>query len=652
MLPGTNGPDVTEVSAGPTDPVFAEFVAAGLWPGVGKALVQALPTVGIRRPADVTPARLRTLPRTTPKRADRLFTAWIAAGNAYAIAGLLVPQELPARWVPRLTDALGELAAMVLQSDPWRLLVLPDAQVAQADRLARAIEPGVRRDDPRRGRALVDWTLARFARDGHTCAAMPELAAGIRPFGFGEAAEASAAVESAIGSGSVRRAPDPTGDDPTDESWLGSAVLVVAEETVADGIRRLERTSKPLVTGERTNAAAAALDDVQRSAVANAAQHGVSVLTGGPGTGKSRTVSAIVELCSAAKLSMALAAPTGRAAKRLEELTGAEATTIHKLLGARGGPVGDGDRFERNADNPIDAKVVVIDEASMLDAELAAALFGALADGTHLVVVGDPAQLPSIGPGRVLGDLIDAGICPVVELSRLYRQTEGGTIARLAAAVRDGRLPAVEDPTREVVVVPARESAEAAHRVVQLVTTSIPRAFGTAGDQIQVVTPVHRGPAGTQALNAALKARLNPGAGTLRGFDVGDRVVATANHADAEPTGYANGEVGTVVDAGDGALRVAFTGGESVISGKALNDLLHGWAITVHRAQGSEWEAVVAVLPPEAGGMLSRPLVYTALTRARLHLSVVHAAGPAVARAVEQIGEQPRRTTLRFRLQH
>ena len=129
-------------------------------------------------------------------------------------------------------------------------------------------------------------------------------------------------------------------------------------------------------------------------------------------------------------------------------------------------------------------------------------------------------------------------------------------------------------------------------------------------------------------------------------------MVATANHADAEPTGYANGEVGTVVDAGDGALRVAFTGGESMISGRALNDLLHGWAITVHRAQGSEWEAVVAVLPPEAGGMLSRPLVYTALTRARLHLSVVHAAGAAVARAVEQIGEQPRRTTLRFRLHH
>ena len=282
----------------------------------------------------------------------------------------------------------------------------------------------------------------------------------------------------------------------------------------------------------------------------------------------------------------------------------------------------------------------------MLDVELAAALLCALKDKTHLVIVGDPAQLPSIGPGRVLGDLIDSGAIPVTELQTLYRQTEGGAIARLAMAVRGGELATVADPTREVVVVPARGSEDGARRVVQLVTDSIPRVFGTTPDQLQVVTPVHRGPAGTQALNRALKAVLNPGRGAIRGFDVGDRVVATANHLDAEPTGFANGEVGTVVSTGDNSLRVVFTTGESDVSGKSLNDLLHGWAITVHRAQGSEWEAVVAVMPPEAGAMLSRPLVYTALTRARKHLSVIHAAGPMLARAVRSIDAEPRRTRL------
>lgn len=204
----------------------------------------------------------------------------------------------------------------------------------------------------------------------------------------------------------------------------------------------------------------------------------------------------------------------------------------------------------------------------------------------------------------------------------------------------------MDDPEREVVVVAARGSDDAARRVVQLITDSIPRVFHATGDQVQVVTPVHRGPAGTQALNRALKAALNPGTGTVRGFDVGDRVVATANHLDAEPAGYANGEVGTVISTGDNLVRVAFTGGESDVSGKALADLLHGWAITVHRAQGSEWECVVAVLPPEAGSMLSRPLVYTALTRAKRHLSVVHAAGGQVARAVRDVESLPRRTRL------
>ncbi|MDQ1723446.1 MAG: exodeoxyribonuclease alpha subunit, partial [Frankiaceae bacterium] len=187
-------------------------------------------------------------------------------------------------------------------------------------------------------------------------------------------------------------------------------------------------------------------------------------------------------------------------------------------------------------------------------------------------------------------------------------------------------------------------STEAAHRAVQLVTDSIPRVFGLTSEDIQVVTPVHRGPAGTAALNAVLKARLNPGTGTVGGFDVGDRVVATANHLD---DGWANGDVGTVLEAAKGSVVVSFSGGEPVtVSGKSLGDLMHGWAITVHRAQGSEWPAVVAVLPPEAGGLLTRPLVYTAFTRAARHLSVVHAAGAALGRAVAARDVRPRRTRL------
>jgi exodeoxyribonuclease V alpha subunit len=279
----------------------------------------------------------------------------------------------------------------------------------------------------------------------------------------------------------------------------------------------------------------------------------------------------------------------------------------------------------------------------MLDAELATALVEACPDGARLLLVGDPAQLPSIGPGRVLGDIIDSGAVPVTELTRLYRQRDGGVIARLATAVRGGMLPAVDSPDREVVVLPARSSGDAAHRVMQLVTDSIPRALGIPAADIQVITPVHKGPAGTLALNQALKGRLNPGPGAHGGFDPGDRVVSVANHADA---GFSNGEVGTVVGPGEGGLQVAFPAAPVCVPGKFLSDLRHGWAVTVHRAQGSEWPAVVAVFPAEAAGMLSRPLAYTALTRAQRHLSVVHGAGPALSRAVSTVGEPPRVTRL------
>jgi exodeoxyribonuclease V alpha subunit len=619
------------------DPVFAAFCAAGLWPGLGVTLAGKLAEAGIDSPEQVSVDRLLTLPQVGRIRAERLLSAWIGAHPSYDVAGLLVPAGLPARLAGRVVDVLGEDAARRLREDPWRLLDLPEVKLVEADRLAVATLPGVRRDDPRRGRALVAHTLARAARDGHTTCPAGLVHSALAAESV---ADTAAAVAAAVQAGTVLAvgaAPEPAG------AHLALARYARAEDAVAAAVTRLAAAAKPLAEPAQVPDFAADLDQTQRSAVVRVATAGVSVLTGGPGTGKSRTVAALVALAEAAGLTIALAAPTGRAAKRLEELTGAPASTIHRLLGAQGmtGEFLYGPAF------PLEADIVVVDEASMLDAELAAALLQACADGTHLLLVGDPAQLPSIGPGRVLADVVDSAAVPVTELLTLYRQAEGGAIARLATAVRGGVLPPVDDPGREVVVVPARGSEQAAHRVVQLVTDSIPRALSIPAAAVQVVTPVHRGPAGTLELNRALKQRLNPGSGRVAGFDPGDRVVATANHLEAEPVGFANGEVGVVSKAADGAVTVEFAGGAAEVSGKALSDIRHGWAITVHRAQGSEWPAVVAVLPPEAGGMLSRPLVYTALTRAQRHLSVVHAAGPVLARAVREVGARPRRTRLR-----
>jgi exodeoxyribonuclease V alpha subunit len=628
-------------TTGGADPVFAAFCAAGLWPGVSRATADKLAAAGITTPDDVSASALSRVDGLAGKRGERLAKAFAQAAPRYAVATLLHEAGMPLRAAASIVDALGSGAADELAKDPWRLLDSGHVQPRDADVFAlRTLAQRPGKDDRRRGRAFTAHVLARAARDGHTVLLEATVASALAGL---DVPDPAAAIDAAIDEATVTDVP---GYDESDGPMrlLGLTRYAMAEESIGEGLKRLLAGAQPLATPQGATAVTGGLDPAQREAVQDVAAHGVAVLHGGPGTGKSRTVAAVVELARARHKRIALAAPTGRAAKRLEELTGQEAVTLHRLLGAQRSTGRDqATQFLRCESWPLDADVVVVDEASMLDVDLAAALVDACADGTHLLLVGDPAQLPSIGPGRVLGDVLDSGVVPAVELTTLHRQAEGGTIARLAAAVRVGELPPVDDPTREVVVLRAGGGAEAAHRVVQLVTDSIPRALGIASSDVQVVTPVHRGPAGTVALNTALKQRLNPGPGAVHGFDVGDRVVATANHLDE---GFANGEVGVVTGIAEGALTVDFAGGPVAVAPKAVADLVHGWAITVHRAQGSEWPAVVVALPPEAGGMLSRPLVYTALTRAQRHLSVVHAAGPALSRGVREVGARPRRTRL------
>lgn len=636
------------------DPVFAAFCAAGLWPGLGRRTAAELPAANITAPDDVTADRLLKLPRVGRQRAERLFSSFLAAQPTYEVVEMLVGAGLPAKLAAGVADTLGPDAARRLRDDPWALLGLSGVTLGDADRLAIAVLNGADRQDGRRGRAIVGLTLRTATRDGHTVLPADLVVAALRAEGItdpasaivaavdgGEVLEHEPPLPDDDGSGGDGDAAEPAEPDPA-LRMLSLARFGMAEEAVAENVARLSAAVERIADPASVRSVAKGLDEAQKQAVAQVLGAGVSLLTGGPGTGKSRTVAAIVKLLRAKGTDVALAAPTGRAAKRLEELTDHPAVTVHRLLGAQGMTGG----FARNEEWPLDADVVVVDEASMLDVELTAALLEACQDGTHLLLVGDPAQLPSIGPGHVLGDLIDSGAVPVTELTTLYRQAEGGAIARLATGVRGGELPPVDSPDREVVIVPATGSAEAARRVVQLVTDSIPRALGIDPGGVQVVTPVHRGPAGTIELNKALKAVLNPGEGTVFGFDPGDRVVATANHLDLEPIGFANGEVGVVTKAGEGSLDVSFASGPVTVNGSALSDLRHGWAITVHRAQGSEWPGVVVVLPPEAGGMLSRPLVYTALTRAQKHLSIVHASGSALMRAVREVDVRPRRTRL------
>ena len=422
---------------------FEAFCAAGLWPGLGATLARQLADAGIATAADVTVDRLSTLPKVGAARAGRLMSSFISAGPTLALCELMVEAGLDARVAGRAADAFGPVALRDLRDDPWALLALPGIGIEDADRLARAAIPGVQADDPRRRRAVVGWVLAGEARDGHTVDDAVAVARSLRSLNI---ADPAAAVRDAVDAQIVLPFVTAAGtDDEHPTALLGLARYAEAEENIAEAVARLVVTARPIAGDPATlTGPLAELDERQRAAVTNALRHGVSVLTGGPGTGKSRTVAALVALAERAGLSVALAAPTGRAAKRLEELCEAPASTIHRLLGAQGRRRGDNDdgsvrtafgTFARDGDWPLDEQVIVVDEASMLDVELAAALLNACPDGAHLLIVGDAAQLPSIGPGRVLGDLIDSGTVPTVELTTLYRQAEGVAIARLATAV-------------------------------------------------------------------------------------------------------------------------------------------------------------------------------------------------------------------------
>jgi exodeoxyribonuclease V alpha subunit len=373
----------------------------------------------------------------------------------------------------------------------------------------------------------------------------------------------------------------------------------------------------------------------------------VSVLTGGPGTGKTHTLRAVLLLAGAKKLRCALAAPTGRAAKRMQEATGWPAGTLHRVLELRpGGQAG------RNPDRPLEADLVVVDEASMLDALLANQLAKAVAPGTHLLLVGDPDQLPSVGAGEVLADLLRSGRFPVTRLVRIFRQGAGSGIAANAKRINEGQLPRFGAAVEDCFFLPADDPADAAQLVVDLVARRLPARYGFGPGDVQVLSPMHRGEAGVGTLNLLLQERLNPARegvpearGGGRAYRPGDRVLQLKNDYGLE---VFNGDLGTVrsVDVVEQALVVALDDGREVRYPFAgLHQLTHAYAVSVHKAQGAEFPAVVIPLLTSHAAMLGRTLLYTAMTRAR-RLVVIVGQRRALALAARDWRRTERETAL------
>ena len=407
---------------------------------------------------------------------------------------------------------------------------------------------------------------------------------------------------------------------------------------------------------------------MQRQAVALAAKAGVMLLTGGPGTGKTTTVRGIVALFQKMGLNIVLAAPTGRAAKRMSELTGMEAQTVHRLLGMTWNEAAHQVTFQKTEKEPLEAEAVIVDEMSMVDVALFSALLRALRPGTRLVLVGDADQLPSVGAGNVFSDLIRSRKIETVFLREVFRQAERSAIIRNAHRVNLGQSPELSGNQGDFFFLCRRDAQRAVSTVLELCRTRLPDNMHIPAEQIQVLTPTRKGPCGTVNLNRLLQDALNPKAPGKREltwgervFRVGDRIMQTRNDYDVMwekddgtvGTGLFNGDVGRIadIDAGGEWLALDFDGRKALYSVEMLSEIDLAYAQTVHKAQGSEYRCVVLAAMPAASGLMVRGVLYTALTRAR-ELLVIVGDDAAIRSMAANDKRQKRYSGLKWRLCH
>ncbi|MCX5383405.1 ATP-dependent RecD-like DNA helicase [Streptomyces sp. NBC_00083] len=588
-----------------------------------------------RRPApgpaqDAAPARPRSPePAQAPVTSDEALAA---------VRAVLTRGGAPETLAAQVTGALGEQAAERLDADPWQLLAVPGVRPEQADGFARALLGAeCRPDDERRAAALVGWILEQAAVQGHTALPADDVRTALAARSVPDPDEA---VNQAVAEGVVLVFQDGIADEPglddaaapdeadeADETGEGEAEPVevllgldryaLAEESLADGLARL------LNAPVRDDGSVWPEGGELVRAVAGS---GLVAHTGGEAARAESA--AVVTAAAAAGLRAAGAAHTADGQRRLAELTGPLAAfTVAGLL--------SGDGPGRDAEGALALDVLVVQDATQLDVETAAVLVESLPDGCRLVLSGDPGVLRPAGAGLVFHDVLTARVCPVVA----SRMPDPGPVGELVSGIGIGELNQVEAPGKEVVIVPVRDAGEAVHRAVQLLADSIPRAIGIPAEQTQVITVGHGGSAGTRALNAALKQRLNPGPGRFGGFDPADRV------AYAQSPGRT--VTGTVAGADAEGLRLDCAGKPVLVPKERVESALrHGWALTAHQAAGMRWPAVVVVLPGDAAQGLNRAWVYTAFGRAERHLSVVHGVDQALPRAVAELLPPPRTTRL------
>ena len=621
-----------------------KYLGSGLVEGIGPVyadkIVETFGTDTLRVLSEDS-GRLREVDGIGKKRAAAIKAAWDAKRSERELYIFLQTYGVTPAQCIKLVRHFGGAARRVLETEPYRAAREIDGiGFRTADRIA--INLGFANDAPPRVDAGIVFALEELQEEGHTGWREAELAAHAAEMLATSAEIVAARVEALVAAKALSRfeTAAETGGAPLP----GSAMIQLphndrAEQRIAAAVTRLGRVTSglPPIKVEAAvqwaeERAGFAFADLQREALRSALRSKVSILTGGPGTGKTTILRALVDILRAKRARVHLAAPTGRAAQRLAETTSGFASTIHRLLKydpSKGG-------FSANEDSPLATDFLVVDEASMLDTRLAAALLQAVPSRAHLLLVGDTDQLPSVGAGNVLKDLIATGLVPVTKLAVIFRQKGQSGIVTTAHAVNAGEtaLPSgaagvAEIPAwSDLTFVPAADAEDCVRKIIAICTEHVPRHwhwFHPVND-VQVLAPMHKGVAGVANLNARLQEALNPHARGLRAagaeYRPGDKVIQLRNNYDK---GLFNGDIGTVaaVDGGTAAIEAEFDGTRHVFERGELGDLALAYAISIHKSQGSEYPVVVVPLLKAHFMMLQRNLLYTAITRGKKKVLIV-----------------------------
>lgn len=574
--------------------------------------------------------------------------------------------QLPAELAVKTYKMYGEQAIDLLYDDPYLLMDEQlEAPFGAVDRFA--INLGISADDRRRVEAGILFELQYNLTAGHVFLPQDKLIAATSQLLSVESGVVIGCMESLVEIGKLVR-----------DSLAGITVIYLdrlyeAETYCCRRLREFAAIRFPAPTAlERKLKKAAEMGNVefsqtQADAIREAATSGLLIITGGPGTGKTTITQGILSLYEQLGLKTLLCAPTGRAAKRLTEVTGKDASTIHRLLGAGIDPHSGKLFFAKDQSDPLQADAIIVDETSMVDIELMHCLFCAIRPGTRLILVGDPDQLPPVGPGFPFSDMLRAGVLPAVRLTEIFRQAQQSLIVMNAHRVNQGIMPELKNVKNDFFFIPVRSEEQAAQTVAGLCATRLPNNMGIPADQIQVLTPTKKGGAGTYELNRVLQQSLNPSTpgkaekkfGEII-FREGDRVMQIRNNYDilwkkADGTigaGMFNGDVGTVIDIDlDSELvTVQFDDRQAAYDFTDLNELEPAYAITVHKSQGSEYRAVVLSAWGGSPYLLNRSVLYTAITRARTLLVIV-GREETVAAMTQNAKVGRRYTGLKLRLQ-